>query len=92
MKRATIFDREDKVITWNKYVDQFEKTLKPDEIIQGVKYETKKEKEEKKAADKEKIELAEIIEKAKATCQTLGFEKGTDKFSDCTLKLIYSRG
>jgi hypothetical protein len=44
MKRATIFDREDKVITWNKYVDQFKKTLKPDEIIQGVKYETKKEK------------------------------------------------
>ena len=84
---ATIFDREDKIITWNKYVDQFEKTLKPDEIIIGVKYETKKEKEEKKAADKEKIELAEIIDKAKATCQTLGFEQGTDKFSDCTLKL-----
>ena len=30
---------------------------------------------------------AEIIDKAKATCQTLGFEQGTDKFSDCTLKL-----
>ena len=28
-----------------------------------------------------------MINKAKITCQTLGFEKGTDKFSDCTLKL-----
>ena len=84
---ATLTNSDDKVIVWNKYVDQFEATLNPDEIIQGVKYETKKEKEEKKAADKEKIELAEIIDKAKATCETLGFEKGTDKFSDCTLKL-----
>ena len=65
---------------WNVSVDIFEKTLKPDVIIQGVKFETKEEK-------KEKIELAEIIDKAKATCQTLGFEQGTDKFSDCTLKL-----
>ena len=28
-----------------------------------------------------------MVSKAKATCETLGFEKGTDKFSDCTLKL-----
>ena len=28
-----------------------------------------------------------MIDKAKDTCLTLGFEKGTDKFSDCTLKL-----
>tara|TARA_B100001063_G_C16746364_1_gene547734 strand:+ start:481 stop:696 length:216 start_codon:yes stop_codon:yes gene_type:complete len=28
-----------------------------------------------------------MIEKAKITCQTLDFEQGTDKFSDCTLKL-----
>ena len=68
---------------WNVSVDIFEKTLKPDEIIQGVKFETKEEKK----VNKEKIELAEIIDKAKATCQTLGFEQGTDKFSDCTLKL-----
>jgi len=84
---AELFNKAEKYIVWNKYVDQFEKTLKPDEIIQGVKYKTKKEKEEKKAADDEKIELAEIIDKAKTTCETLGFEKGTDKFSDCTLKL-----
>jgi hypothetical protein len=84
---ATLTSKDEKFNVWNKYVDQFEITLKPDEIIQGVKYKTKKEKEEKKAADDEKIELAKIIEKAKATCETLGFEKGTDKFSDCTLKL-----
>ena len=36
---------------WNVSVDIFEKTLKPDEIIQGVKFETK---EEKKIAEKEK--------------------------------------
>ena len=84
---ATLTNSDDKINIWNKYVDQFEETLNPDEIIQGVKYETKKEKEEKKAADKEKIELAEIIDKAKTTCETLGFEKATDKFSDCTLKL-----
>jgi hypothetical protein len=84
---ATIFDREDPVNSWCRSVDQFEKTLNPDEIIQGIKCKTKEEKEERKAADKEKIELAEIIDKAKATCQTLGFEQGTDKFSDCTLKL-----
>ena len=91
---AVLFSIDDKFIVWNEHVDQFEKTLKPDEIIQGIKYETRKEKEEKvaaekekKTADKEKIELAKIIEKAKTTCETLGFEKGTDKFSDCTLKL-----
>ena len=49
----------------------------------------KKSEEEKKEAEnkKEQNELAEMIDKAKNTCQTLGFEKGTDKFSDCTLKL-----
>ena len=91
---AVLFSIDDPINSWNSSVDKFEKTLKPDEIIQGIKYETRKEKEEKvaaekekKTADKEKIELAKIIEKAKATCETLGFEKGTDKFSDCTLKL-----
>ena len=49
----------------------------------------KKSEEEKKEAEnkKEQNELAKMIDKAKITCQTLGFEKGTDKFSDCTLKL-----
>jgi len=79
----TLFDREVEKNFWNESVDKFEKTLKPDEIIQGVKFETKEEKKEKK----EQNDLATMIEKAKTTCETLGFEKGTDKFSDCTLKL-----
>ena len=84
---AELMNRAEKYIFWNKSVEKFEKTLKTDEIIQGIKYETKKEKEEKKATEKDKIELAKMIDKAKTTCQTLGFEKDTDKFSDCTLKL-----
>lgn len=55
------------------------------------KYKTKKEKEEKKATDKEKIELAEIIYKAKATYQTFGFEQAIDKFSDYTLNYIVEK-
>ena len=50
----TLFNREIEKIVWNEEVAQFEKTLKPDEIIQGVKYETKEEKKEKKIAEKEK--------------------------------------
>jgi hypothetical protein len=33
------------------------------------------------------VELASMISKAKNTCKTLGFEEGTDKFTDCALKL-----
>ena len=46
-----------------------------------------KENKIKSEALKEQNDLAAMIEKAKTTCETLGFEKGTDKFSDCTLKL-----
>jgi hypothetical protein len=28
-----------------------------------------------------------MIDKAKATCKDLGFKEGTEKFSDCSLKL-----
>ena len=79
----TLFNKEVEKNFWNESVDKFEKTLKPEEIILGVKYETSEEKKEKK----EQNELAKMIDKAKATCETLGFEKGTDKFSECTLKL-----
>ena len=40
-------------------------------------------KEEKK----KQVELASLIEKAKNTCKSLGFNEGTEKFSDCSLKL-----
>jgi hypothetical protein len=33
------------------------------------------------------VELASMINKAKNTCKTLGFEEGTEKFTDCSLKL-----
>jgi len=46
-----------------------------------------KEQKIKSEALKEQNDLATMIEKAKTTCETLGFEKATDKFSDCTLKL-----
>ena len=59
--------------------------------IKHIKFveSNKKSEEEKKEAEnkKEQNDLATMIEKAKTTCETLGFEKGTDKFSDCTLKL-----
>jgi hypothetical protein len=31
--------------------------------------------------------MATIIEDSKNTCRTLGFKEGTDKFTDCALKL-----
>jgi hypothetical protein len=37
--------------------------------------------------EKNKIELASLIDESKATCKTLGFKEGSDKFADCTLKL-----
>jgi len=36
---------------------------------------------------KKKRELASMVEDAKKTCKDLGFTEGTDKFSDCSLKL-----
>jgi hypothetical protein len=38
-------------------------------------------------SDLEKIEMASMIDKAKDTCKILGFEEGTEKFADCSLKL-----
>ena len=37
--------------------------------------------------EKKKVELASMINDAKNTCKELGFEEGTEKFSDCSLKL-----
>ena len=36
---------------------------------------------------KKKIEMASMIDDAKNTCKDLGFKEGTEKFSDCSLKL-----
>ena len=34
-----------------------------------------------------KVEITSMIDKAKSTCKSLGFKEGTEKFSDCSLKL-----
>ena len=42
---------------------------------------------EEKIKETEKIKLSSMIDDAKNTCKSLGFKEGTDKFSDCGLKL-----
>lgn len=37
--------------------------------------------------EKKQVEMASMIDKAKDTCKSLGFKEGTEKFSDCSLKL-----
>ena len=34
-----------------------------------------------------KVEIASMIDDAKDKCKVIGFREGTDKFSDCALKL-----
>ena len=34
-----------------------------------------------------KVKMASMIDKAKNTCKSLGFKQGTDKFTDCSLKI-----
>jgi len=45
------------------------------------------EKSAQEANKIDKVELASMINEAKDTCKELGFEEGTEKFSDCALKL-----
>ena len=80
----TLFNTEIEKIVWNEEVDKFEKTLKPEDIIEGIKYKSKIQKEEEKKEDK----TSSMIERAKSTCKELGFkEEETEKFNDCKLKL-----
>jgi hypothetical protein len=37
--------------------------------------------------EENKVQLASMVYRAKDTCKTLGFTEGTEKFSDCSLKL-----
>ena len=41
----------------------------------------------KRVSGSTKVEIASMIDKAKDTCKSLGFKEGTEKFSDCALKL-----
>ena len=53
---------------------------------EGNNYVYDREVKEEKIA-KKKVELASMIDDAKKTCKDLGFKEGTEKFSDCSLKL-----
>ncbi len=53
----------------------------PPDMAQGMLEKTVSQEE------KEEIQMSEMIDKAKNTCIDLGFEKGTEKFTDCSLKL-----
>ena len=80
----TLFDNEIEKIVWNEEVDKFEKTLKPEDIIEGIKFKSNLKKKEEKEEDK----ISSMIERAKSTCKELGFkEEETEKFNDCKLKL-----
>ena len=84
----TLFDKEIEKIVWNEEVDKFEKTLKPEDIIEGrrhkiIRYKSALEKKEEKEKDK----ISSMIERAKSTCKELGFKEETEKFTDCKLKL-----
>ena len=80
----TLFNTEIEKIVWNEEVDKFEKTLKPEDIIEGIKYKSKIQKKEEKEEDK----TSSMIERAKSTCKELGFkEEETEKFNDCKLKV-----
>mgnify|MGYP001193308364 CR=1 FL=1 len=37
--------------------------------------------------NKKQVQMATMINKAKETCKSLGFNEGSEKFSDCSLKL-----
>ena len=50
-------------------------------------YQTKIDEADKKKTEDKKVEIASMIDRAKKTCKDLGFQEGTSKFADCSLKL-----
>jgi len=52
-----------------------------DIVAHNAKFKTKED-----IAEEEKI-LADMVADSRKTCKVLGFEDGSDKFADCTLKL-----
>ena len=49
--------------------------------------ENKVKVEDKKSSNENKIKMSEMIDDSKKTCKLLGMKEGTEKFSDCALKL-----
>ena len=39
------------------------------------------------STDSNSADSASLIDQAKETCKSLGFKEGTEKFTDCSLKL-----
>ena len=73
---------------WNEEVDKFEKTLKPEDIIEGRRYKIIRHKSKlEKKEEKEKDKISSMIKRAENTCKELGFKEGTEKFAECGLKL-----
>jgi len=85
----------------DKYVGEFKNGKKhgqgtltfTDGVVVVAKFQkdqlTKVISEDTSARDKaeKKMELASMVEDAKETCKVIGFSEGTDKFTDCALKL-----
>ena len=68
-------------ITKKRQKEIAKKYLPPD-MFNKIVFDKGPSKEEKK-----KIKMASMIDDAKSTCKDLGFEEGTETFSDCSLKL-----
>ena len=87
----TLFNTEIEKVVWNEEVDKFEKTLKPEDIIQGRKYKIIRHKSKlEKKEEKEKDKISSMIKRAESTCKELGFREETEKFTDCKL-ILYTQ-
>ena len=88
MRRANMQCRQyysnSKVVDFKQtYQGGFMKSLSPGEYSTYT-YRCQTEIEQ---TQKKQVQLASMIDKAKDTCKSLGFTEGTEKFSDCSLKL-----
>ena len=52
-----------------------------------ISIEEKRQLAQQREVKKEQIKISNIIDESKKTCKLLGMKEGTDKFSDCALKL-----
>tara|TARA_R110000824_G_scaffold199843_2_gene383836 strand:+ start:615 stop:1493 length:879 start_codon:yes stop_codon:yes gene_type:complete len=86
VKYQTWNSAEEKIFLKKQEQEEKKRIVKKQEQEKKKAEQEKKEEEEKKIAVKQ-TELAPMINSAKSTCKTLGFEEGTDKFTDCALKL-----
>ena len=60
---------------------QFSRIWPTDIVSHNAKFKTKED-----VAEEERV-LATMVNDAKKTCKVLGFEDGSEKMADCTLKL-----